>query len=169
MSTTQRQGVITLIPKDNKSRQLLKNYRPISLLNTIYKMGSASIANRIKTVLDKLINGDQTGFITGRYMGENTRQVYDIMNYVEKNNIPGLLLLIDFEKAFDSISWKFIHKVLHYFQFGQSIRTWITLFYKNAELSVNQHCNLSPFFSIHRAAARAILYRHIYLFSVQKY
>ncbi len=98
-------------------------------------MASASIANRIKTVLDKLINGDQTGFISGRYMGENTRQVYDIMQYIEKNDIPGLLLLIDFEKAFDSISWNFIHKVLRYFKFGPNIRQWITLFYKKCSTS----------------------------------
>ncbi len=55
-------------------------------------------------------------------MGENTRQVYDIMHYIERNNISGLLLLVDFEKAFDSISWKFIHKVLHFFNFGPIIR-----------------------------------------------
>ena len=92
LSLVQRQGIITLIPKENKSRQNLTNYRPICLLNTVYKIASASIANRLKTVLDKLISNGQSGFISGRYIGENTRLVYDLMQLVDENNIPGLLL-----------------------------------------------------------------------------
>ena len=77
----------------------------------IYKIASGVIAHRIKGTLQKLIHADQTGFIAGRYIGENTRLVYDIMHYTEENKIPGLLLLVDFEKAFDSISWSFLYKV----------------------------------------------------------
>ena len=58
----------------------------------MYKIASGAIANRLKGVLHKKINKDQTGFIKGRYIGENTRLIYDIMNYNEQNNIPGLLL-----------------------------------------------------------------------------
>ena len=107
LSVTQREGVITCIPKDGKPRNQIKNYRPISLLNCIYKIASGVIALRIKNTLNKLIHADQTGFISGRYIGENTRLVYDVMHFAEEHNIPGLLLLIDFEKAFDSISWSF--------------------------------------------------------------
>ena len=64
LSLIQRQGIITLIPKENKSRQKITNYWPIYLLNTVYKIASASIANRIKTVIDKLISRDQSGFIS---------------------------------------------------------------------------------------------------------
>ena len=48
LSVTQNQGVITCIPKPNKSRISLKHWRPISLLNVIYKLASAVISNRIK-------------------------------------------------------------------------------------------------------------------------
>ena len=95
----QIQGIITLIHKENKSRQKITNYRPICLLNTVYKIASTLIANRIKTVIDKLIRRDQSGFISGRYIGDNTRIVYDLMQFVDEKNIPGLLLLIDFEKS----------------------------------------------------------------------
>ena len=143
LSTAQQQGTITLIPKDNKSRQLLTNYRPICLLNTVYKIASAAIANRIKTVLDKLINEDQSGFIAGRFIGESTRTIYDVMQLAEEQNIPGLLLLIDFEKAFDTVSWSFIHKTLTFFNFGPSINHWISTLYKKSSLQVNQGGNFS--------------------------
>ena len=82
------------------------------MLSVIYKLASASIANRIKPLLNGLISQNQNGFVPGRYIGESTRLIYDIMHAAEKSKIPGLLMLIDFEKAYDSISWKFIYKVL---------------------------------------------------------
>ena len=104
LSITQKQGIITCIPKPNKSRQLLKNWRPISLLNVIYKLASSVIANRIKTILDKVIHEDQKGFISGRFIGENVRLIYDILFETKQQDIPGLLLSIDFQQAFDSVS-----------------------------------------------------------------
>lgn len=150
LSITQKQGIITCLPKGNKPRHFLKNWRPISLLNTVYKIGSAVIANRFKKVLDKLIDSDQTGFISGRYIGENIRLIYDIMQYTEEQDIPGLLLLIDFEKAFDSISWEFLHCVLKFFNFGESIIKWVEVFYSNIKSAVIQGGNLSEFFHIGR-------------------
>ena len=123
MSNVQKLGIITCIPKPNKSKEFLKNWRPLTLLNCTYQIASGYIANRIKSVLDKLIDKDQTDFIKGRYIGENIRLIYDIMSYTEQHDIPGLLLLIDFEKAFDSLSWSFIDKVLNIFIFKISLKT----------------------------------------------
>ena len=150
LSLVQRQGIFALIPKENKSRQNLTNYRPICLLNTVYKIATASIANRLKTVLDKLISNGQSGFISGSYIGENTRLVYDLMQLVDENNIPGLLLPIDFEKAFDSLSLSFMQKVLSSFNLGSSIIQWISTFYKNIQVAVNQGGNLSSFLNTER-------------------
>ena len=55
LSCTQRQGIITSIPKGDRRRDLIKNWRPVSLLNVVDKMGSAAIANPIKTVLPELM------------------------------------------------------------------------------------------------------------------
>ena len=121
LSVTQKQGIITCIPKPNKSRNFLKkNWRPISLLNVIYGLASSVIANRLKTVLNRIIYEDQKGFISGRFIGENMRLIYDIIFETKEQNIPGLLLSIDFQQAFDSVSWKFISKTLDYFNFGPS-------------------------------------------------
>lgn len=101
---SQRLGIISSLPKGDKPRQFLKNWRPITLLNVLYKIISGCLSFRIKQVLDIIISNTQSGFIKGRYIGENTRFVYDLMSYTEIHEIPGLLVLIDFEKAFDSMS-----------------------------------------------------------------
>lgn len=150
LSITQRQGVITCIPKEDKPKNFLKNWRPLTLLDVVYKIASGAIANRFKQVLDIIISKDQTGFLKGRYIGENTRLIYDLMNHTEQNNIPGLLLLIDFEKAFDSLSWSFIQKVLKFLNFGPSICRWIETFYNNITSSVIQCGHMSESFSIGR-------------------
>ena len=150
MSITQKEGIITCIPKDDKPREYLKNWRPISLLNVIYKIGSACIANRIRTVLPKLIHEDQTGFVPGRYIGDNIRTLYDIMAYLENTNLSGLLVSIDFEKAFDSVDWSFMINVLRAFGFGNDICHWIATFYKNIKASVIVNGKVSRNFEIQR-------------------
>ena len=59
------------------------------------------------------------------------------MQYTEDNDIPGILMMIDFEKAFDTVSWKFIHKCLDFFNFGSSIKKWISTFQKKHR--INSH------------------------------
>ena len=73
-----------------------------------------SIANRIKKVLTRLIDSSQTGFIKGRYIGENIRLLFDIIEYTEEHDIPGMLLFTDFEKAFDIINNEYITEILNY-------------------------------------------------------
>ena len=150
MTITLRQCVISCIPKGNKSRMLLKNWRPISLLSVVYKILSSTIANRIKTVLDSLVSKTQTGFVAGRFIGENTRLIYDILHYTEKESIPGLLMLIDFEKAFDSVSWDFLYGTLKLLGFGPKMIKWITIFNTNITGYVQQCGILSQPFPINR-------------------
>ena len=120
------------------------------MLNVIYKIASGCIAQGLKLVLPTLISSDQTGFITGRYIGENTRLIYDLIKYTDEENIPGLLLIVDFEKAFDSISWEFIPEVMDFFNFGPSIKKWISILYKDISSAVIQSGFLSDFFPIER-------------------
>lgn len=112
LSATKKEGVIICIPKMDKPRDQIKNWRPITLLNVIYKIGAACIANRMKKVLPSLIHEDQSGFISGRYLGDNFRLIYDLIEYLNENKQPALLICLDFEKAFDSISWSFMLNVL---------------------------------------------------------
>ena len=150
LSVTQRQGIIICIPKEGKPKQYIKNWRPISLLNTVYKIASACIANRIKGVLPKLINSDQRGFMKGRYIGENIRLLYDVLVYTNSEKLPGLLLLLDFEKAFDNISWKFIDKVLDFLNFGPEFKKWIHSFYYDIMSCISVNSLYSQWFHVCR-------------------
>ena len=150
LSVTQRQGVIICIPKEGKEKRFLKNWRPITLLNTSYKIASACIASRIKKVLPTIIHGDQTGFLAGRYIGENVRLIYDTLYHTEKHSIPGQILLVDFLKAFDSVSWSFIEKCLDFFNFGAMLKSWFKTFYSDLLSCVNINGGYTKWFEIQR-------------------
>ena len=143
LSTSLRESIITCLPKGDKDRTLLKHWRPISLLSVTYKLASTAIAARIKPFLNEIISKSQTGFLSGRNISESTRLVYDIMHFTETKKINGLLMLIDFKKAFDSLSWPFLYKVLEYFGFNNDLIDWIKLFNNNIIARVIQSGFLS--------------------------
>ena len=128
LSPSMQQCIITCLPKGDKDRRNLKNWHPISLLSNIYKLMSGAIASRLKNTLDTLISKEQSGFIAGRQISDNTRLVYDLMHITETEKLQGMLMLIDFEKAFDSISWKFVYNVLEFFGFNSNFINWDKLF-----------------------------------------
>lgn len=129
LSITQKQGVISLLPKKGRDLLWLKNWRPISLLNQDYKLIAKVLAMRMKRHLTKIIHSDQTGFIENRYIGENITRIMNIMDYVEKQKIAAVVISIDYEIAYDCVEWKYMHKVLEYFNFGPQIRKWISILY----------------------------------------
>jgi hypothetical protein len=149
-SVSQRQGLITCIPKEGKAKHFLRNWRPITLLNVDFKIASACIANRIKPILRNIISETQNGFIKGRCIGECTRLLYDLIDKLEEGDIPGLLLLIDFEKAFDTVEWSFIEQTLQSYGFGPSLQQWIKVFYCDIRSAVTNNGHVSELFSLGR-------------------
>ena len=141
---------ITCLPKTGKERNKLKNWRPISLLNTSYKLISLCITNRIRPLLHSIISPEQKGFIEGRSISECTRLMLDIIHECEAQNKAGLILLVDFEKAFDSLSWNFIHEILPKFNFGENFIKWIHMFQQNSKARVILKGHLSEPFLLHR-------------------
>ena len=150
MSNSQRQGVITLIEKTGKDRTYLENWRPISLTNVDAKIASKVIATRIVEVLPEIIHNNQTGYVAGRSIGEAARSILDVMDYTKKVNIPGILLFIDFEKAFDSLEWNFMLKCLEFFGFGNSLTRWVETFYNNISSCIINNGFFSGNFDLNR-------------------
>ena len=150
MSITQRGSIIKLIPKKDAELYFIKNWRPLSLSNTDYKIAAKAIANSIKSVLPNVINNDQTGFLKGRFIGENVRLIDSVIRYAAEKNIPDLLLFIDFEKAFDSLERPFISDSLRYFGFGPSLINWVKVLYCKSESCVLNNGWSSDFFDIQR-------------------
>ena len=94
--------------KRERDKRLAKNWRPISLMNVDTKIAKKVIALRMKTVLPSIRNNDQTAYVKNRYNGESVRVIDDILDHTEKENLDGILLAADMEKAFDSLEHKFI-------------------------------------------------------------
>ena len=103
LSTSQWQATITLIDKKATDKRFLKNWRPISLINVDAKIASKVLASRMKNILSSIVKCDQTAYVKGRYIGEPTRLISDILEYTKENDISGILFSADFEKTFDSI------------------------------------------------------------------
>ena len=89
------------------------------------------IATRITKILPEIIHSNQTGYVSGRYIGEAAKSIIDVMEYTKTLFIPGMLLFIDFEKAFDSLDWNFMFKCLEIFGFGHNLVRWLETFYSN--------------------------------------
>ena len=88
--------------------------------------------------------------VKGRNIFDAVRTIGDIMDYTKLRNIPGLIVTIDFEKAFDSLSWSFLFKILEKFNFGQSFINWVRIFYTNISSCIINNGIATPLFSVGR-------------------
>merc|ERR1712082_527149 len=122
-----RFGIVNIIPKGSKDQRLLANWRPLTLLNTLYKLISSILAERLKKVLDRLLGPHQKAYIPNRFISEATKNCFDIFEQAKRTNNPGLAVLVDFENAFDSVSFKFIQETLKLFGFGVNFCKWINI------------------------------------------
>ena len=111
MSYSQRSSILSLLFKKGDPL-CLDNYRPISLLNVDLKLISHVLAQRLKKVLPKIINVDQTGYVKNRFIGFNLRQIQDIIDYADIYKIEGAIIFVDFTKTFDSLEWNFMLNTL---------------------------------------------------------
>ena len=93
---------------------------------------------------------DQVGYMKDRLCGENTRLISDIIEYCKINHLPSIILLADFEKAFDTVKWSFLTEILGYYGFRHNFQRWISILCKNSESCVTNNGYSSPFFKLSR-------------------
>ena len=140
----------------------LESWRPISLIDVDSKIATKVIANRIKNVLPSMIHSYKSGFIKGRFIVETARSILDIIAHTEALKLPGVLLFIYFEKAFDSVEHNFLLKVLERFNIGPSFIRCIQTFHNNLSSCVLNNGFLSSPFQLKKGEDRGTRCHRIY-------
>ena len=136
---TARQGVLNLIPKANKDTRYVKNLRPITLLNTDYKILEKAIANKMSPALEHIIHTDQRGFMKNRRISVNIRKMLDIIHQADKEDLEAVVLSLDFVKCFDKCSYRILHGSLEFFGFGEVVRSWTRILYKDFTVEIQNN------------------------------
>jgi len=108
------------------------------------------LARGLERVLPFSINPDQTGYIKWRYRGGNKRLIRDLIDYTKQKNIPGSAIFLDFRKAFNSVEWDYIAKVLDVFKFREDFKRWVKVFYTDISSCVINNRFASRFFKLKR-------------------
>ena len=122
--------------KGDKNPLLPGNYRPISLLSIFYKLASATITLSIKPVLSRLVGVEQKAYLSENNIGSVIINIINMIDFCNKKQKEALILLVDFQKAFDSVSHKFIDNKLKLYGFDDSIRKWVRLFFNRREATI---------------------------------
>ena len=111
LTYSQRTSVLSLILRKDDPL-ILENYRPISLLNVDLKLLSYVLSQRLKKILPKIKNENQTCYLQIRFIAFNHRQIQDIIDFADSYTIDGAIIFVDFIKAFDTLEWDFYVKYI---------------------------------------------------------
>ena len=128
----------------------LKNWRPITLLTTDYKILTRALANRLKSVLHLIIHPNQTACIPNRTINDNASLICDAIHNANESNTPLALISIDQLKAFDRVSHSFLFQTLDCFGFDPVFTQWIKNLYNSVTSSVIVNGCLTAFINLDR-------------------
>ena len=104
-------------------RENIYNWRPLTLLNTDYKIIAKMLAERLNSLLPNLIHSDQKDFVKGRNISEANRILQDIIDYIDQEEEEDILVFLNQQKAFDKVEWGWVNYVLKEFYFGEMGKT----------------------------------------------
>lgn len=142
--------ILTLIPKHGEAKEI-KDYRPISCCNILYKVISKILANRLKVLLPELIEPNQCAFVKGRLLLENFLLATELVKDYHKQSIqPRSVLKLDISKAFDYVNWDFITDTLRAMGIPDTFVHWIHTCMSTAAFFVSVNGELEGFFGSER-------------------
>jgi hypothetical protein len=128
-------GVITLIPKEKEVRRI-QQYRTICMLNVSFKIFTKVMANRLESIAYRITEPSQSAFLPGRYILEGVVVLHETLHELKKKRQNGLILKLDFEKAYDEVNWKFLQQVLRMRGFPSLWCQWIETMWSQKVVSV---------------------------------
>ena len=137
--------MLTLIPKVENANNM-KFFRPISLIICSFKIFSKVLTLRLSKVCSRLVDTNQSAFIKRRYILESVVIAHEVVHSVHSSKQPGVILKLDYEKAYDRVSWDFLHEVLESRGFCNKWLFWMKCLIKGGSIGVNLSGEESPYF-----------------------
>ncbi|KAG9447964.1 hypothetical protein H6P81_014092 [Aristolochia fimbriata] len=126
---------IALIPK-KEGACCLKDFRPISLLSSHYKLITRVLTSRLRTVLHEVISSNQSAFLKGRQIIDSPLMIHELLHHYKKRGLKGMILKLDFEKPFDKVSWAFLNWMMLQMNFLSRWCEWIASCISSARYSI---------------------------------
>jgi hypothetical protein len=137
--------IITLLAK-NKEAINIKQYRPICLLNVSFKIFTEVAVRRLTQVVDKLISQSQTAFIPGRNIIEGVIILHETIHELHRKKMNGVILKLDFEKAYDKVKCGFIQQTLRMKDFSEKWCQWISHFVTKGSVGIKVNDDVGRYF-----------------------
>jgi hypothetical protein len=138
-------GIISLIPKV-KGADNIKQFRPIALINIIFKFVAKAYAIRLAPLAHRTIDRNQNTFIPGRALHEGVLALHEIAHELRSKKLGGLLLKLDFEKAYDRVNWDFLREILVCKGFSPMMVHRLMQLFRGGQTAVNVNGEIGPFF-----------------------
>ena len=113
-----------------------KDFRPISMIHSIYEIITKILASRLKTVMQDIININQPAFIADHNIINGFMIANELVSDLKKQKATGLIFKIDFHKAFNSVSWDYLDDIMGNIGFGRKWRSMIYECLSSSKLSV---------------------------------
>ncbi|GJY66487.1 RNA-directed DNA polymerase, eukaryota, reverse transcriptase zinc-binding domain protein [Tanacetum coccineum] len=129
---------------------VVRDFRPISLIGSIYKIVAKILANRLSVVILDLIGEVQTAFVSNRQILDGPFILNELISWCKHKKVKAMIFKVDFEKAFDSIRWDYLDNVLKSFGFGVKWRSWISGCLNSAKGSVLINGSPTSEFQFHK-------------------
>ncbi|GJT53986.1 RNA-directed DNA polymerase, eukaryota [Tanacetum coccineum] len=140
---------IALIPKFHDAK-VVSDFRPISLIGSLYKIITKILANRLTLVISDLISDVQSAFVTSRQILDGPFILNELLSWCKHKKLKAMFFKVNFEKAFDSIKWDYLDDVLMMFWFGNKWWCWIRGCLKSARGSVLVNGSPTSEFQFHK-------------------
>ena len=154
-------GIITLLPKIKEASRI-QQFRSICLLNCLYKLITKTLTLRLESVADKLIHNTQTAFMKNRNIMSGIMCLHEIVHETKRRKEIGIVLKLDFEKAYDKVNWKLLFECMERRGFHTKWCYWIKQIVSGGTVSVKVNNKIGSYIKSSKGLGKGIRYHQFY-------